>query len=194
MTDLETRVRDTLIDHAGTAGEWRVPGELLRVAAADRASSRRRTAAVAAGAVVAGVAVVTGTTLGTGDGRDSAPLPGATDRPTSSATTTATGPRRELLQVPVTEEIVQQIRLDLALGTSELVATAALPRSGDTLLVFAHRLDGDDPRTVVDTITLDRGRPLVGTVAWVPPGRRTGGSASARWRRRDDGRDRACWE
>ena len=49
------------------------------------------------------------------------------------------------------------------------MATAALPRSGDTLLVFAHRLDGDDPRTVVDTITLDRGRPLVGTVAWYHP-------------------------
>ena len=44
MTDLETRVRDTLTDHAGAAGEWRVPGEVLRGAAATVADPARHAA------------------------------------------------------------------------------------------------------------------------------------------------------
>ena len=169
MTDLETRVRDTLTDHAGVAGEWRLPGELLRGAAADRASSRRRTAAVVASAlVVAGVVVAS---LGTRGASDRAPVPGGTDRPsngsTSSPPTKATRsaePRPELLQAPVADDLVAQAVSTFALGDSELVATAVLPGAGETVLVFRERLRGDDSSAAVQTVTVHRKELRAGTL------------------------------
>ncbi|HET9945114.1 MAG TPA: hypothetical protein VFR56_05645 [Actinomycetes bacterium] len=176
MTDLETRVRDTLTDHAGAAGPWQVSGSALRATAAHRRTRRLR-AATALGATAAAIAVVAGVSLATGGGTDGAPLPGATDRPssgpTSSPTTEVTGsaePRPELLQVPVADDLVQQAVSTFALDDSELLASATLPGSGDTLLVFRGQLRGDDSGAVVQTVTAHRSELRAGTLTLYRPG------------------------
>jgi hypothetical protein len=171
MTDLETRVRDTLTDRAGAAGSWQVSGPALRSTAARRRHTRRLRAATAVGATAATILVVAGVSLGSGGGTDGAPLPGATDRPsagpTSSPTTRATGsaePRPELLQVPVADDLVQQALSTFAMGDSELLASATLPGSGDTALVFREQLQGDDDLIAVQTVTVHRSDLLAGTL------------------------------
>ena len=175
MTHLETRVRDTLTDRAGAAGPWQVSGSALRATAADRRTRRLR-AMTAAAATAAAVVVVAGVSLGSGGGTDGAPLTGSTDRPstgpTSSPTTEATPPvepRPELLQVPVADDLVQRARSQFALGDSELLASATLPGSGDTLLVFREQLQGDDTGTVVQTVTVHRSELLAGTLTLYRP-------------------------
>lgn len=166
MTDLETRVRDALTDHASAAGEWRVSGSDLRVAAAGRASTQRRTAALAA--VAAAVVAVAGVALGTGGARDSAPPPGVTDSPTSGPTTAV--PRPELLRVRVADEVVQKAVVTFGLGDAQLLATATLPGSGDTLLVFRDRSQVGNPSTVVNTVSVHGDQLLAGTLTLYRPG------------------------
>lgn len=167
-TDLEQRLHDELHDRAGDAGGWRHGGAAVRrTAAANRARRLRTGAAVAAAAAV--LTVIAGISLGAGGRPDSAPA-FPTGGPTSTPTDAATGPRPDLLQVPVSEDVVQKARMDLALGNSQLLATAMLPRSGDTVLVFRDQQEGDDPRTVVQTVTLHGGRLLAGTLALYRPG------------------------
>jgi len=172
MTDLETRVRDTLTDHAGVAGPWQVSGSALRATAAHRSRTRRLRAATAVGATTAAIVVVAGLSLGSGDRTDGAPLPGATDRPTGP-TTRATGsaePRPELLQVPVVDNVVQQALSKFAMGDSQLLASAVLPVSGDTVLVFREQLQGDDNGTAVQTVTVHGSELLAGTLTLYRPG------------------------
>ena len=175
MTDLETRVRDTLTDRAGAAGPWEVSGSALRATAARRRHSRRLRATSAAGAAAAAIVVVAGASLGSGGGTDSAPLTGATDRPSTGPTSSpsraagSAAPRPELLQVPVKDDLVQQALSQFALGDAELLASATLPGSGDTVLVFREQLRGDDTDAVVQTVTVDRGELLAGTLTLYRP-------------------------
>jgi len=171
MTDLETRVRDTLTDHAGAAGAWQISGSALRATAAQRRRARRLRATTALGAAAAAIVVVAGVSLGSGGGTDGAPLPAATDRPstgpTTSPTTRATGsaePWPELLQVPIGDDLVQQALVQFALGDSRLLASATLPRSGDTVLVFQEQLRGDHNSAVAQTVTVHRSKLLAGTL------------------------------
>jgi len=167
MSDLETRVRDSLTDQARLAGEWRVPGEVLRGAAAARTSARRRSAAAATGGLL--VVGLVAAAVVTGGGRDTDPPPAATDTPTASPTPSDTSTpvvlRPELLQVPVDDTIVQRALAKFGIGDAELLASAALPRSGDTVLVFRDEPGFEDSRVVVSTVTVHRGRLMAGTLA-----------------------------
>ena len=164
-TDLERRLHDALHDRAGDAAAWRQGGATLRrTAAAHRARRLRTGAAVAAAASV--VVVIAGVALGTGGRPDSAPA-----SPTSSprVTDAANGPRPELIQVPVSDGVVRRAMRDFALGHAELLATATLPRSGETVLVITSQLDGA-AFTFVQTVTVHGDRLLAGTRATYRPG------------------------
>lgn len=161
MTDLEPRVRGSLSDRAGSAGEWRVPGEVLRGAAVDRASTRRRTAAAAAGALV--VAGVVGVAVWSGDGPHGAtPI----DPTTSSATPSATGPgpqpEASWRSVELTDAMWSKV-VEAAGGSpgwSPVVVTRA-PGSDHVVVLLSRRPPGfsADPVLSVMTVTLDSDRP-----------------------------------
>ena len=164
-TDLERRLHEELHDRAGDAVAWRQGGATIRrTAAANRARRLRTGAVVAAAASV--LAVIAGISLGT-DGRpDSAPA-GPTSTPT--VTDAATGPRPELIQAPVSDAVVQKAMQDFAFGPAELLATATLPRSRDTVLVLTSQLEGAR-FTFVQTVTMHGDRLLAGTRATYRPG------------------------
>jgi hypothetical protein len=122
----------------------------------------RTGSALAAAAAV--VAVVLGVSMGTG-GRPDAPPAGATDGPTSTPTDAATGPRPDLLQVPVSDAVVQKAITSLLSGwPTELLATARLPRSGDLLLVLKQSPAPAEGDYNVYTVTIHDDRPMGGTL------------------------------
>lgn len=154
MSDLETRVRDTLTDHAGAAGDWRVPGEVLRRAAADRASSRRRTAAVAASALV--VAGIVGVATWSGDGpRDAAPAE-PSPSPSSTETRPADEPDPAWLQVEVTDDLLARAR-DAAGVDGTWRPVASTDRwAGNVVVALGNEQTVDADRQVsVVTVTFD---------------------------------------
>jgi len=164
-TDLERRLHDELHDRAGDAAAWRQGGATLRRTAAAHRARRLRTGAVVAAAASV-VAVIAGISLGTGGRPDSAPA-----SPTSSPTVTdaATGPRPELIQAPVSDAVVRKALQEFALGHGELLATATLPRSRETVLVLSGQLEGAR-FTFVYTVTVHGDRLLAGTQATYRPG------------------------
>lgn len=151
MTDLETRLRDELGRRADGVRHWSLPGEDLRELSQGTVTRRRVTVALAligAAAVVA-TAVVTGSPAG--------------DHPRPVPPASATAKPDGLLQVEVPGATVRRVRMELGLGTDELLAAARLPLSGDPVLVF--RGGGFEDRSVVNTVTVRDGELVHGTLA-----------------------------
>ena len=159
MTDLETRVRDTLADRAGAAGEWRVSGRDLRGAAADRASvRRRRSSAVAAALVVAGVV---GIAAWPGGGpRDAAPT-----EPTPSASESPPPPQPEAswLSVPLTDDMFVRAVAAAGVNTSWSPLVSRRPLGEDDVVVLLSSIPpGTTPPASgfsVVSVTFDSDKP-----------------------------------
>jgi hypothetical protein len=156
--DLEARVRHELNARSGDVGPWGSAGSTLRRTAAERRTRRLR-AGGGVVAVMALVAVVAAVALSGGRRDAEAPPSLPTGIPTP---TPATG---GFIRVPVPAEVQQKAATDLALGNSTLLASARLPRSGDTVLVFSGANPGRAGTTTVSTVTVHDGTPLTGTVS-----------------------------
>lgn len=176
-TDLEQRLHDELLLRAHRVGAWPGAGPHVRRVAAERRARRLR-AGTALGAAAAVLAVVVGVSLAAGGRPDSAPPAGVTRNPTSSPTSSPTGsptnspsaaatrPRPELIQVPVSEDVVKEAMAGLSMSgwPTELLATATLPRSGDLLLVLSQSPPLAEGDYYVVTVTIRDGRPMAGTL------------------------------
>jgi hypothetical protein len=160
-TDLEQRLRDELRGRARDAGPSRTSGGAVRHTAAVRRGRRLRAGAVAGTAALV-TALVAGAVITAGGGSpdDLPALP--TSTPTSSPTGSSTT-SEDVVRVQVPPAQLERAYALMSAGRPPLLAAAALPRSGDTVLVFQQ---GIADRTVVRTVTLHDGKPLLGTLAF----------------------------
>lgn len=159
MSELETRLREELGSRAEEAGAWTGAGATLRRAAHDQRVRRLRTAAVTmtAATVLAVVGVVA---FAGGNPTRKADLPAATPTPTASAVVTPA------LQVPVPDEVVEKAQDRTGAGRPPLLASAVLPRSGQTVLLFGSPPATGRGRMTVHSLTVVDGKPVADVVAY----------------------------
>jgi hypothetical protein len=160
-TDLEQRLHDELRVRAGDAGPARTAGGTVRQVALARRTRRLRAGAVVGSALLAAGVVVGVVTCA----RDRRPeeLPPA--QPTCSPTSSPTTATDELVRVSVPPDVLEEAYALMGAGRPELVAAAALPGSGDPVLVFTGVMQPDQ-QTVVHTVTVHDGQPQAGTVTF----------------------------
>jgi hypothetical protein len=161
-TDLDTRLLRTLRGQADSTTQWVTPGPVLRQQAAARTRRRRQTATVAATAVTVAAVLAGVLTLSHGP-RQATPA-----QPTPSPTASRADQKSALLQAEVPVEAVHDMKMQLALGDAQLTATAPMPRSGDTAMLFTSRLPpSTGSRLTAYTVTYDGKTARAGTVATI---------------------------